>query len=159
MKRSPKARWRKRAGLFETGVCAEPDMLTPSELENLRRTAKEHSAFGKTAFKNHKVDLKTGGDDDFDARAEQNMLTPSELARLRRSTQEADAYLATAFKNHNVDLGARDDATLYDRPDQTAGDTPLPGVDPAAQEQPGTRRDGEAGRGRAPEDHRSPREA
>ena len=41
---------------------SESEMLTPSELENLKRRAKEHSAYGKKAFKNHKVDL--GGADE-----------------------------------------------------------------------------------------------
>lgn len=33
------------------------EMLTPSEIENLRQTAKERIDFGHKAFKNHKVDL------------------------------------------------------------------------------------------------------
>lgn len=33
------------------------EMLTPSEIESLRRTAKERSAYGRIAFKNHEVDL------------------------------------------------------------------------------------------------------
>ena len=35
----------------------DSEMLTPSVIESLRRIAKEHSAYGRIAFKNHKVDL------------------------------------------------------------------------------------------------------
>lgn len=87
------------------------------------------------------------------------MLTPSELENLRRSTREADAYLAKAFKNHTVDLGVKDDADFDTRTDQATRDTPAARVDPTAQEQPGSVRDGEAGRDRAQEDRRAPREA
>ena len=48
----------------------EPEMLTPSEIENLRRIAKERSAYGRIAFKNHMVDLGVKDDADLDARAE-----------------------------------------------------------------------------------------
>lgn len=36
---------------------SESKMLTPDEVAELRRTAKERTAFGKTAFKGRKVDL------------------------------------------------------------------------------------------------------
>lgn len=50
----------------------DAEMLTPSEIESLRRTAKEHSAYGRIAFKNHKVDLGVKDDTDSDASADAN---------------------------------------------------------------------------------------
>ena len=52
--------------------CPDPEMLTPAEIENLRRKAKEHSAYGRTAFKNHKIDLGAKDDADFDTRADES---------------------------------------------------------------------------------------
>lgn len=80
------------------------------------------------------------------------LLTPFELENLLRSTREADAYLAKAFKNHTVDLGVKDDADFDTRADAPPGDASPAGVDPAAQEQPGTVRDGAEGRDRTEED-------
>ena len=47
----------------------DPEMLTPSEIENLRRIAKEHSAYGRIAFKNHTVDLGVKDNADIDTGA------------------------------------------------------------------------------------------
>ena len=50
----------------------DSEMLTPSEIGSLRRTAKEHSAYGRIAFKNHKVDLQVKDDTGSDAGADAN---------------------------------------------------------------------------------------
>ena len=50
----------------------DSEMLTPSEIESLRRTAKERTAYGRIAFKNHKVDLGVKDDMGPDAGADAN---------------------------------------------------------------------------------------
>jgi len=100
-----------------------------------------------------------------------------ESIRLRKSNPELSEQIgkgATALKkiaehrekqSQQQDHRARslneiqDDATLYGRPNQTAGDASPAGVDSATQEQPGTVDDGAAGRGCTQEAGRAPREA
>lgn len=65
----------------------DPEMLTPSEIENLRRIAKEQSAYGRIAFKNHKIDLGVKDDADLDTRADATT-SDAPPARSDAATQE-----------------------------------------------------------------------
>jgi len=80
----------------------EPEMLTPSEIENLRRIAKERSAYGRIAFKNHMVDLGVKDDADLDARAE----TPT------RDAPSARVDPAAQEQPGSVGMGAEDGDVL-----------------------------------------------
>ena len=81
------------------------------------------------------------------------------VMQVSRERDEAGDYRTSPVAEAIDDLPGWDDATLYGRPDQAAGDASPAGVDPVAQEQPGTVGDSAAGRGRPQEAGRAPREA
>lgn len=80
------------------------------------------------------------------------------VMQVARERDEAGDHRTSPVAEAIDDLPGWDDATLYGRPDQTAGDASPAGIDPAAQEQPGTVRDSAAGRERTEEAGRAPRE-
>ena len=60
----------RREKIPEIAERTNSEMMTPSEIESLRRTAKKRTAYGRVAFKNHNVDLQVKDDTGFDAVAD-----------------------------------------------------------------------------------------